>query len=251
MLPRAWWPSVPWLGLLCELCFHLPDPFGAASPPPCPLPPPKPLSLAVSGGLTTCVPSAFVRRSVEVRDTPMRMEVVIRATQTANVLGEKGRRIRELTSAVQKRFSLADGSIELFAERVANRGLCAQAQCESIRFKLEGGLAVRRACNGVVRFVMEAGAKGCEVVVGGKMSGARAKVMKFNSGYLKVSGHSKKDYIQTAVRHVMLRSGVIGIKVRIMLGYDPTGVNGPKIALPDQVIITEPKADENQARVTA
>lgn len=69
---------------------------------------------------------------VEVRDTPMRMEVVIRATQTANVLGEKGRRIRELTSAVQKRFKLADGSIELFAERVANRGLCAQAQCESI-----------------------------------------------------------------------------------------------------------------------
>jgi|EP01046_Picozoa_sp_COSAG06_P018084 small subunit ribosomal protein S3e len=179
----------------------------------------------------------------------MRMEVVIRATQTANVLGEKGRRIRELTSAVQKRFTLADGSIELFAERVANRGLCAQAQCESIRFKLEGGLAVRRACNGVVRFVMEAGAKGCEVVVGGKMSGARAKVMKFNSGYLKVSGHSKKDYIQTAVRHVMLRSGVIGIKVRIMLGYDPTGVNGPKTALPDQVIITEPKADENMARV--
>ena len=152
----------------------------------------------------------------------------------------------------RRRFKLADGSIELFAERVANRGLCAQAQCESIRFKLEGGLAVRRACNGVVRFVMEAGAKGCEVVVGGKMSGARAKVMKFNSGYLKVSGHSKKDYIQTAVRHVMLRSGVIGIKVRIMLGYDPTGMNGPKTMLPDQVIITEPKEDENMARpVTA
>jgi small subunit ribosomal protein S3e len=188
---------------------------------------------------------------VEVRDTPMRMEIVIRATKTQNVLGEKGRRIRELTSAVQKRFKFTDGSIELFAERVPNRGLCAQAQCESIRFKLEGGLAVRRACNGVVRFVMEAGAKGCEVVVGGKMSGARAKVMKFNSGYLKVSGHSKRYYIQTAVRHVMLRSGVIGIKVRIMLGYDPTGVNGPKITLPDQVIISEPKEDENMARPVA
>ena len=111
---------------------------------------------------------------------------------------------------------------------------------------------MRRAAYGVLRFVMEAGAKGCEVVVGGKMSGARAKVMKFNSGYLKVSGHSKKDYIQTAVRHVMLRSGVIGIKVRIMLGYDPTGMNGPKTMLPDQVIITEPKEDENMARpVTA
>ena len=185
---------------------------------------------------------------VEVRDTPLRMEIVIRATRTQNVLGEKGRRIRELTTAVQKRFKFDDGAIELFAERVPNRGLCAQAQCESIRFKLEGGLAVRRACNGVVRFVMEAGAKGCEVVVGGKMSGARAKVMKFNAGYLKVSGHAKKYYIQTAVRHTLLRSGVIGIKVRIMLGYDPTGINGPKIQLPDQVIISEPKEDENQLR---
>ena len=43
-------------------------------------------------------------------------------------------------------------------------------------------------------------------------------------------------------------SGVIGIKVRIMLGYDPTGMNGPKTMLPDQVIITEPKEDENMAR---
>ena len=189
---------------------------------------------------------------VEVRVTPMRTEVIIRATRTQNVLGEKGRRIRELTSVVQKRWNFAENSVELYAEKVANRGLCAVAQCESLRYKLIGGLAVRRACYGVVRFVMEAGAKGCEVVVGGKMSGARAKVMKFNSGYLKVSGHSKKDYIQTAVRHVMLRSGVIGIKVRIMLGYDPTGMNGPKTMLPDQVIITEPKEDENMARpVTA
>jgi small subunit ribosomal protein S3e len=184
---------------------------------------------------------------VEVRDTPMRTEIVIRATRTQNVLGEKGRRIRELTTAVQKRFKFDDGAIELFAERVPNRGLCAQAQCESIRFKLEGGLAVRRAANGVVRVGMEAGAKVCEVVIGGKMTGARAKVMKFMSGYLKVAGHAKKEYVQTAVRHVLLRSGVIGIKVRIMLGHDPTGMNGPRTPLPDQVVIVEPKADENQA----
>ena len=40
---------------------------------------------------------------VEVRVTPMRTEIIIRATRTQNVLGEKGRRIRELTSVVQKR----------------------------------------------------------------------------------------------------------------------------------------------------
>merc|ERR1712238_476654 len=94
---------------------------------------------------------------VEVRTTPHRTEIIIRATRTQNVLGEKGQRIRELTSVVQKRFEFADGAVELYAERVQNRGLCAQA--ESLKFKLLGGLAVRRACYGVVRFVMEASAK--------------------------------------------------------------------------------------------
>lgn len=59
-------------------------------------------------------------------------------------VGEKGRRIRELTSAVQKRFNFPPETVELYAERVANRGLCAVAQAESLRYKLLGGLAVRR-----------------------------------------------------------------------------------------------------------
>ena len=59
-------------------------------------------------------------------------------------VGEKGRRIRELTSVVQKRFKFPDNSVELYAEKVNNRGLCAIAQAESLRYKLLGGLAVRR-----------------------------------------------------------------------------------------------------------
>ena len=61
-----------------------------------------------------------------------------------NFLGEKGRRIRELTSVVQKRFKFPENSVELYAEKVNNRGLCAIAQAESLRYKLLGGLAVRR-----------------------------------------------------------------------------------------------------------
>jgi small subunit ribosomal protein S3e len=76
--------------------------------------------------------------------TPTRTEIIIRATQTKKVLGEKGRRIRELTSVVQRRFGFPEGTVELYAERVANRGLCAVAQAESLRYKLLGGLAVRR-----------------------------------------------------------------------------------------------------------
>nr|CDJ85634.1 K Homology and Ribosomal protein S3 domain containing protein [Haemonchus contortus] len=177
---------------------------------------------------------------VEVRRTPARAEVIIMATRTQSVLGERGRRIKELTSVVQKRFGFEEGSVELYAEKVSNRGLCAVAQCESLRYKLVGGLAVRRACYGVLRFIMESQAQGCEVIVSGKLRGQRAKAMKFVDGLMIHSGHPVNDYIQQAVRHVQLRQGVIGIKVKIMLPHDPRGQMGPKNALPDQVQILEP-----------
>merc|ERR1739849_65247 len=147
---------------------------------------------------------------VEIRQTPARHEIIIRATRTQNVLGEKGRRIRELTSVVQKRFNFAPGSVELYAEKVLNRGLCAVAQAESLRYKLLGGLAVRRACYGVLRFIMESAAKGCEIIVSGKIRAQRAKAMKFRDGYMIKTGQPVKEYVDTAVRHVMMRQGVLG-----------------------------------------
>merc|ERR1711937_777798 len=180
---------------------------------------------------------------VEIRQTPARHEIIIRATRTQNVLGEKGRRIRELTAVVQKRFNFPPGSVELYAEKVLNRGLCAMAQCESLRYKLLGGLAVRRACYGVVRFIMENGAKGVEVVISGKMRAQRAKAMKFKDGYLISTGEPKKHYIAQAIRHVAMRQGMIGIKVTIMLAHDPAGKMGPAMPMPDAVVIHEPKEE--------
>uniref|UniRef100_A0A0N5AE15 40S ribosomal protein S3 n=1 Tax=Syphacia muris TaxID=451379 RepID=A0A0N5AE15_9BILA len=182
---------------------------------------------------------------VEVRRTPARAEVIIMATRTQNVLGERGRRIRELTSVVQKRFGFSEGSVELYAEKVSNRGLCAVAQCELLRYRLVEGLAVRRACYGVLRMTMESGAQGCEVIVSGKLRGQRAKSMKFVDGLMIHSGQPVNDYIQQAVRHVQLRQGVLGIKVKIMLPHDPKGQMGPRFALPDQVHIQEPNERPN------
>merc|ERR1711964_467454 len=112
---------------------------------------------------------------------------------------------------------MGENSVELFAERVENRAMCAMAQAESLRYKLLGGLVVRRACYGVLRFVMENGAKGCEVVVSGKLRAQRAKVMKFTDGYLISTGQPKKTYIDKAVRNVLMRQGVLGLQVKIMM----------------------------------
>ncbi len=73
---------------------------------------------------------------------------------------------------------------------------------------------------------MESGAKGCEVIVSGKLRAARAKSMKFKDGYMVSSGHPAKVYIDAAVRHVLLRQGVLGIKVGAGQERGPAGREG-------------------------
>ena len=59
------------------------------------------------------------------------------------------------------------------------------------------------------------------------------------------SGQPAKDFIDTATRHVLLRQGVLGIKVKIMRGSDPDGKAGPQKSLPDTVTVIEPKEESN------
>ncbi|KAF5092591.1 hypothetical protein D0Z03_002794 [Geotrichum reessii] len=182
---------------------------------------------------------------VEVRLTSTKTEIVVRATNTQQVLGENGRRIRELTSLVRKRFNLKEDSVLIYAERVQQRGLSAVAQCESLKFKLLNNLAIRRAAYGVVRYVMESGAKGVEVVVSGKLRAARAKSMKFSQGFMIHSGQPVRDFIDTATRHVQLKQGMLGVKVKIM--RDPSAgakFGTPKSSLPDHVVIHPAKEDQ-------
>lgn len=120
-----------------------------------------------------------------------------------------------------------------------------------------------------------------QVIVSGKLRAQRAKSMKFKDGYMISSGQPVKDYIDSAVRHVLLRQvsfwldlfrlwycgfllsqsgfaksytcfqGVIGIKVKIMLDWDPKGKQGPKTPIPDIVTIHPPKDEEEHIRPAA
>ncbi|CAN6707441.1 unnamed protein product [Malus baccata var. baccata] len=60
----------------------------------------------------------------------MQTKIIIGATWTHNVLGlgEKGKIIGELTFVVQKRLKFHENSVELYAKKVDNRGLCDIAQ---------------------------------------------------------------------------------------------------------------------------
>ncbi|KAL0845116.1 hypothetical protein Bca101_018362 [Brassica carinata] len=53
-------------------------------------------------------------------------------------------------------------------------------------------------------FVVESGAKRCEVNVNGKLRAQAAKSIKFKDGYMVSSGQPTKEYINSAVKHVLL-----------------------------------------------
>jgi len=65
--------------------------------------------------------------------------------------------------------------------------------------------------------------------------------MKFRDGYLISTGEPKKYYIDSAVRHVAMRQGMLGVRVTLMMSHDPEGKMGPKQRLPDQIVVHEPK----------
>ncbi|EAL60852.1 hypothetical protein ACTFIW_010595 [Dictyostelium discoideum] len=178
---------------------------------------------------------------VELKTSPGLTEIIIRASKTQAVVGPNARRIQELCSLVQKRFNFKEGTVVLFAEKILNRGLCAVAQAESLKLKLLAGLPVRKACYAIVHQIMTRGAKGCEVIVSGKLRAQRAKSMKFRDGYMIKSGQPSKDFIDFACRHVLLRQGTLGVKVAIMLPYDETRkIHGAcNIPQPDVVVIRD------------
>jgi len=181
---------------------------------------------------------------VEIKPRPECTQIVIKCTKTPEVV----KRIPYIQKLLQLRHKFPnEDAIKVFAEKVQPRGLSARAQAQSICYKLKGGLAVRRACYGVLKFIMDNGkAKGVQIIITGKLRGARAKAMKFKEGYMITSGEATKKYIVEAVEHVMLRQGTIGVRVTIMLPHDPEGKNGGvKDALPDVVTIHNPKDYDN------
>ncbi len=76
--------------------------------------------------------------------------------------------------------------------------------------------------------------------------------MKFKEGFMICTGQPKNDFLDVSVRHVFFKQGIMGVKVKIMLPYDPQGkFGGVKHPLPDTVEIEEPKVfDDAEIRST-
>lgn len=159
-------------------------------------------------------------------------------------------KIKELHGLIEQRFGFkqsTDHKLVLLAKKTSNGGICAQEQAEYLKKRFLMGVPVRTGAMSVIRQMLNKGAKGVEVIISGKLRQQRAKSMKFRDGYMIHSGQPRITYMTTAVRHIELRTGIMGIKVRIMLPYIGEnnrgfGVDKP---LPDYIKFLEPKKAED------
>jgi small subunit ribosomal protein S3 len=63
---------------------------------------------------------------------------------------------------------------------------------------------------------MDAGALGAEIVLSGKVTGARSRVEKFNRGYIKHNGEPAETIVDEGQGVAVMKLGTIGVTVRII-----------------------------------
>jgi len=151
----------------------------------------------------------------EIQRTPLGTRIIIYAHRPGLVIGRSGRKIDEITEEVKQKFGFENPLIDV--REVENPFLDAHIVANRIANALERGINYKKVANYYLDKVMEAGATGIQIKIGGKVAGSeRSRFQKFKRGFVAFSG----DYAETLVEKGMIqantRPGVVGIQVRIM-----------------------------------
>ncbi|MCQ5336739.1 MAG: 30S ribosomal protein S3 [Candidatus Methanomethylicia archaeon] len=152
---------------------------------------------------------------VDFQRTPLGNRVIIYAERPGLVIGRQGATIRELAHILEMKFGLENPQIAVVP--VQNPELNAKIMANRIAMALERGIHFRRAAFVALRQIMEAGARGAEIVIRGKLVSERARYEKFRAGVILKAGEPSMYAVDKAVTHVLLKPGVYGIKVKIFL----------------------------------
>jgi small subunit ribosomal protein S3 len=161
---------------------------------------------------------------IDIQRTPMGTRVTLYTERPGIVIGHKGEAIKKLTNDLKTKFNFDNPQIEV--EEVKEPSLNAQIMAEKLASALERGWHFRRAGHSTVRRIMESGARGCEIILSGKLTGQRHRVEKFKEGHIKFCGEPKLQWMRRGFSVAKLKLGVIGVIVWIM---------DPNAKLPDEI----------------
>ncbi len=167
---------------------------------------------------------------LSVARTPLGTHISLIAERPGMVIGRRGATINRLTDEVETVFGFDNPQIEVQEAEVPalNPGIMAQ----KLSIALEKGWHFRRAGHSTVMRIMDAGARGCQVEISGKLTGDRHRTVKFRQGHIKYCGEPKHQWMRVAITTAAKKSGVLGLKVLIM---------DPDAKLPDEIELLPPE----------
>jgi small subunit ribosomal protein S3 len=165
---------------------------------------------------------------MDIAKTPMGTQIVLKAEKPGMVIGKGGKNIRKITTELEDRFDMDDPQIDV--QEVDEPDLNAQIVADRLANALERGWYFRKAGHTTIDRMMEAGALGAEIVLSGKVTGARSRVEKFNRGYIKHNGEPAQSVVDEGQGVAVMKLGTIGVTVKVI---------GPDAELPDDFEVTE------------
>ncbi|WP_313691322.1 30S ribosomal protein S3 [Halorarum halobium] len=151
---------------------------------------------------------------MDVAKTPMGTQIVLKAEKPGMVIGKGGKNIRKVTTELENRFDMDDPQIDV--QEVDEPDLNAKIVADRLANALERGWYFRKAGHTTIDRIMDAGALGAEIVLSGKVTGARSRVEKFNRGYVKHNGEPAKDVVDEGQGVAVMKLGTIGVTVKII-----------------------------------
>jgi len=151
---------------------------------------------------------------MEIAKTPMGTQIVLKAEKPGMVIGKGGKNIRKITRALENEFGLDDPQVDV--QEVENPDLNARIVADRLANALERGWYFRKAGHTTIDRIMDSGALGAEIVLSGKVTGARSRVEKFNRGYIKHNGEPAEEIVDHGVGTAVMKLGTIGVQVKII-----------------------------------
>jgi small subunit ribosomal protein S3 len=176
---------------------------------------------------------------MDIARTPLGTQVTIFAEKPGIVIGKGGKLVHQLTQDLAQKYAVESPQIEV--QQVANPSFNAQIMAERLANALERGWYFRKAGTSILRRVMDSGALGCQVIIAGKLTGARARTQKFTEGYIKHCGEPSITLVEKGYAVAIKKLGVIGVQVKIV----PAGAK-----LPDHFEVIEQEKKKPVPKVT-
>jgi small subunit ribosomal protein S3 len=142
--------------------------------------------------------------------------VIIKTTKPGLIIGKGGAGIEELKKRIKTKLKIKK-ELKVTIEEIRDVNLQAQVIANTIAESLEKRVAFRRLMKQTIEQVMQAGAKGVKVAIGGRLNGAEiARTEHLSSG--KIPLHTLRANIDFARSTAFTTYGTIGIKVWIYKG---------------------------------